>query len=685
MKNYLLLILSLLVTGSTVYAQELNKPVLNANRGSSSKWLVHQSNHEALYRIISNEAFQLLDQREEKIAGLKTTSDWKLHQETAKNILCASLSKFDRTPLNARITGTLERAKFTTEKILFESQPGFYVTACLFIPKVRQTPAPVVIYCAGHTELGFRSDAYQRVMLNLVEKGFIVFAFDPLGQGERLQYPDPATGKSKVGGPTREHSYAGVQTLLAGSSLSDYFIWDGIRAIDYLATRPEVDMTRVGITGRSGGGTQSAMIAACDDRIYASAPECYITSFRRLLQSIGPQDAEQNPYNAIAKGFDHPDFLHIRAPKPTLMITTTHDFFSIQGARETFAEAKKSYTAFGKPENISMVEDLGGHESTKNNREALYAFFSEHLSLKCDLEDTLIEPFSIEELWVTPTGQVASSMEAETVYSLNKKAFSKVSLPKNELRSEVIRLSGMKFNRKLKAAVYTGKILTGDMQVEKYFLENHTGDFVLPVYVARKEGASSGKLMLWQHPAGKEAILDHPAVAALIKEGYIIISADLPGIGELHDPGFSGDGVIRKIPFNYTFGANLAGKSIPGIQAEALDLVVQFVESSDQLKNMEWNAVAEGTAASSLLHYTAWKNPLRKMVLMDAPPSGQHLINEMYYEPGEAFHVVPGSMPVYGQEELTGLLPAGTVKMLGYGSKEEKNGYLPELLQFLER
>jgi cephalosporin-C deacetylase-like acetyl esterase len=685
MNNYLLWILSLLLSGSTVYAQELNKPVLNSNRGSSSKWLVHQSNHEALYRIISNEAFQLLDQREEKIAGLKTTSDWKLHQETAKNKLCASLSKFDRTPLNARITGTLERAKFTAEKILFESHPGFYVTACLFIPKVRQTPAPVVIYCAGHTELGFRSDTYQQVMLNLVEKGFIVFAFDPLGQGERLQYPDPATGKSKVGGPTREHSYAGVQTLLAGSSLSDYFIWDGIRAIDYLATRPEVDMNRIGITGRSGGGTQSAMIAACDDRIYAAAPECYITSFRRLLQSIGPQDAEQNPYNAIAKGFDHPDFLHIRAPKPTLMITTTHDFFSIQGVRETFAEAKKSYTAFGKPENLQMVEDMGGHESTKNNREALYAFFSEHLSLQCAIEDTQVEPFTIEELWVTPSGQVASSMEAETVYNLNKKAFSKVSLPKNELRSEVIRLSGMKFNRMLKAAVYTGKILTGGMQVEKYFLENHTGDFVLPVYVAKNESVSSGKLLLWQHPGGKEAILDHKAVASLIKEGYIIVSADLPGTGELYDPGFSGDGVIRNIPFNYTFGANLAGKSIPGIQAEALDLVVQFVESSDQLKNMEWNAVAEGTAASSLLHYTAWKNPARKIILLDSPATGQHLINEMYYDPGEAFYVVPGSLPVYGQEDLIGLLPAGTVKMLGYGSKEGKNGYLPAILEFLER
>jgi cephalosporin-C deacetylase-like acetyl esterase len=183
------------------------------------------------------------------------------------------------------------------------------------------------------------------VILNLVEKGFIVLAFDPLGQGERLQYPDAETGKSKMGGSTKEHSYAGIQTLLTGTSLTDYFIWDGIRVLDYLETRKEVDMKRIGMTGRSGGGTQTAQIAACDERIYAAAPECYITSFKRLLQSIGPQDAEQNPYKAIAKGFDHADYLHIRAPKPALMITTTHDFFSIQGARETFAEVQKSYAA----------------------------------------------------------------------------------------------------------------------------------------------------------------------------------------------------------------------------------------------------------------------------------------------------------------------------------------------------
>jgi hypothetical protein len=151
--------------------------------------------------------------------------------------------------------------------------------------------------------------------------------------------------------------------------------------------------------------------------------ENYITSFKRLYQSIGPQDAEQNPYAAIKKGFDHADFLHLRAPKPTLMVTTTHDFFSQQGSRETYAKGLKSFTAFGKPGNLQIVEDLGEHQSTLANREALYTFFQEFLELPGDSHDFPTEPFTDQELQVTQTGQVCSSYPSETVFSLNQKYF----------------------------------------------------------------------------------------------------------------------------------------------------------------------------------------------------------------------------------------------------------------------
>ena len=342
------------------------------------------------------------------VAKIQHLEEWKSYQKEIRGKLFESLDVFQRTPLNPRVLGKLERENFTVEKIIFESHPEFYVTACLYIPKGLTQATPAIIYCSGHTVNGFRAETYQGVILNLVAKGFIVFAFDPIGQGERSQYVD-STHRPVIGLGTREHSYMGMQSLISGRSNTDYFIWDGSRAVDFLLTREEVDPTRIGITGRSGGGTQSAMIAAYDERIYAAAPEAWISNFTRLFQSIGPQDAEQNPYQIIQKGIDYPDYVHIRAPKPTLIVTTTHDFFSIQGARETYREGLRSYEAFGKPDALQLVEHMGKHESTQGNREAVYAFFQTHLDLPGDPTEQAVELFTPEELQITPTGQVVTS------------------------------------------------------------------------------------------------------------------------------------------------------------------------------------------------------------------------------------------------------------------------------------
>jgi cephalosporin-C deacetylase-like acetyl esterase len=654
----------ILLIDFSAYTQDNKNSVFYTTSGRKHQWITTLDNHKALYNIIFSEACDLLNERKEYISTLSREGDWKRYQQEAKAKLCSSLDKFQKTPLNSKITGKLERETFTVEKILFESHHDFFVTAAMFIPKNRQNPAPAVIYVCGHTDLGFRSEGYQHVILNLVNKGFIVFAVDPIGQGERFQYPDPETGKSKVGGSTKEHSYAGVQTLLTGSSLSDYFIWDGIRSLDYLETRKEVDMKRIGITGRSGGGTQTAMIAASDERIYASAPECYITNFKRLLQSIGPQDAEQNPYNAIAKKFDHPDFIHIRAPKPTLIVTTTHDFFSIQGARETFAEAKKSYTALGKPENLEMTEDLGVHESTKKNRETVYAFFQKHLNLPGDNTDEEIPPFTVEELFVTPTGQIGTSYEGVTVYDLNKIYFKGKNFSERYIKKNIAETAGIDFSRKLTASVYTGKLTPNeDYIVEKYFLENDRNDFLLPVYVAKKEiNAPVEKAVIWLHPQGKETILQQSLLSKLINSGFAVISADMPGTGELHDPEFSGDGVIKGVPFNYTFGANLAGKSITGIKAEAFDLLIQFTNKDDRFKNAELFALAQGTTISEIIHYAMLRNPFQKIAVADPPVTAEDIIDTEYYDATQAFSKVPGCLNYYDLPDLMAQLPSGSIK-----------------------
>jgi cephalosporin-C deacetylase-like acetyl esterase len=641
--------------------QQKTASVFESYRGF--KWYSYKNNDEALYRVISEEAFRLLDARTEVISELETKDQWLGYQNELRDKLFGSMEKFKRTPLNATVTGKIKRKNFTVEKILFESHPGFYVTGCLFLPKKRQRPAPAIIYCSGHTDEAFRNETYQNVILNLVEKGFVVFAYDPIGQGERSQYVDKETGVSKIGLGTREHSYSGMQILMTGTSITDYFIWDGSRAVDYLISRKEVDSKRIGITGRSGGGTQSAMISAYDKRIYAAAPEAWFNNFKRLFQSIGAQDAEQNPYNAIANGIDYPDYLHVRAPRPSLIVTTTHDFFSVQGARETFKEAQGSYAVLGKPLNIQITEDMGKHESTEKNRESVYAFFQEHLGLPGDPSEKETTPFATEELWVSKTGQIGTSIESKTVFDLKQTYFSKKELPKDELRKKIKEISGIRFDRKLTTAVYTGKLFGEGYEVEKYFLEQRKEDYALPVYMIKKATVKTDKILVWLNGKGKDEILKNEMLSKFLDAGFTIISADLPGIGELYDPEFKGDGFIDGVPNNYVFGAHLIGKSIPGIQAEGIDLLMQFVAKRKGVSGRTY-ALVEGGIGSAFLHFVSLKNSFGKIVFSDMPDSNRILMETEYYNPLQVYNVVPGSLPFYDVDEMISLLPADTVKMI---------------------
>jgi len=659
---------------SSLSAQNQQYSVFDAHRGKNITWLAYSNNHKLLYTIISEEAFQLLENRKEKISSLRTADDWIQYRAALKNKLFEGLASFEKTPLNVKITGTIERTTFHVEKILFESHPRFFVTGCLFIPDVKKKPDPAIIYCSGHGEIAFRGEEYQLGILNLVTNGFIVFAFDPIGQGERLQYTDPITNKSTIGGPTLEHTYMGSQCLLAGHSLIDYFIWDGVRAVDFLLTRKEVDPERIGITGMSGGGTQTSMIAAYDERIYAAAPECYITNFTRLLESIGPQDAEQVPYKGIKKGVDHPDFLHLRAPKPALIVTATNDFFSIQGARETFEEVQKSYTILGKPENISRVEDLGEHGPTLKNREAICQFFQKYLLLPGDKNFVKGDLFNEKDLWVTETGQVATSLNGKTVFDLNKEYINKTRDKKpgsKDLLKTIRQISGIEFNDSVKSVVYTGKIEQDSITIEKYFIQTYSRDYVIPFYLAKKSNKERLAAVLYLSPGGKEDILNSEEVLKLLRLGYAVISPDLPGTGELSDPDYIGVS-IRGVLFNYMLGANFLGKSIAGYQAEALDLLWQHLQKRNDILSNQISAVVMNEMCSAFLHFSAFRNFFKQVVLIRPYLSYLNIASTRYYQPRIMLSAVPGALNYYDLPDLEDLLSPETLTIINPVYSDDK-------------
>lgn len=362
-----------------------------------------------------------LDQRKERLEGLETEEQVRSYQDRLRGFFreTVDLDSFDRTPLRARVTGKLECDGYTVDKVIYESLPGFLVTANLYLPE-GDGPFPGILHSCGHSDNGKAAEAYQKVNILLARQGFAVLCYDPIGQGERKQLVDPKTGRS-LGQPTGEHHILGVAPVLLGRSLASYMIWDGMRGIDYLQSRPEVDAERIGATGNSGGGNLTSFLMALDDRIDAAAPGCFLTTTRRKNESPGPGDPEQNLFGQIQEGLDHPDFALIRAPRPTLILAATQDFVPIEGTWEAFRQAKQIYTKLGYPERIDLVEAPEKHGYSKPLREGAARFFLRWLA------GENAEVFELEEvatvvdadLHASPEGQVLRLEEARSLFEVN--------------------------------------------------------------------------------------------------------------------------------------------------------------------------------------------------------------------------------------------------------------------------
>jgi alpha/beta hydrolase family protein len=206
------------------------------------QWIKWNNPGSLLINHLLKQTSYYYDDRDREIAKLKSKSDWLKRQEIVKDKLVKMLGPFpERTPLNTQITGSIKKDGYRVDKIIFESRPGFYVTGCLYIPDGISGKAPAVLNVIGHNQEAFRAPLYQVVIYNLVMKGIIVLAIDPPGQGENIQYYNPETKYSSVGYSVIEHCYFGNQCFLSGTSCAKYFVWDGIRAIDYLMSREDVD------------------------------------------------------------------------------------------------------------------------------------------------------------------------------------------------------------------------------------------------------------------------------------------------------------------------------------------------------------------------------------------------------------------------------------------------------------
>ena len=426
----------------------------------------------------------------------------------------------------------------------------------------------------------------------------------------------------------------GAQTLLTGDNIARYMIHDGIRALDYLAARPEVDPNRIGVTGNSGGGTLTAYLAAVDDRLKVAAPSCYITSAKSLLTQLGPQDAEQNLPPWISAGFDFPDFLYAFNGKPYLILSALRDFFPIGGARATYAEALRVYDQLGQANKLSMVEADDGHGYTKPRRLAAYAWFSRWLAKR---EDDGTEPdiqlATEEELQCTTTGQVQTSLAGETVFSLNKaRIIPRPALTAAQVLAKARELTAYNPASNPPKVTPYGALSRPTYRLEKLTYESEPGIQIPAVLAVPHAFKPGGPTVLLADCNGKSAAAAR--LDQLAQSGTRVLSIDLRGCGDLTPNGHRGIDPWRGDSRNIA-AALLLGRSMLGMRMRDL------TAGLDLLAAPQVTAIGIGHASLPVLFATALDPRITAAELDGLLKSYQSVVETPLHR--RAFeHVLPG-------------------------------------------
>jgi cephalosporin-C deacetylase-like acetyl esterase len=616
---------------------------------------------EMLPSYLNNIGLRMLEERKHQVERLATIEDVNKRRIYLRERMLDDLGGFpERTPLNARVVGTLERTGYRIEKVIFESQPHFYVTANVYLPTAGHPPYPAILFPLGHERGGKTNPTWQQMLGSLATKGFVALTWDPIGQGERLQIYDEELRASKVGESTTEHTVVGAQCMMVGDHLARYTIWDGMRALDYLLSRKEVDPRRVGLTGNSGGGTHTAYIAALDDRIQVAAPSCYITSWRLMLHTIGPQDGEQTFPFWLKDGLDYPDYLYAFTPKPYLLLSAIRDFFPIAGARETFAEVERVYSAIGIRERLGMFEADDGHGYNKTRRLAAYDWFSRWLKGIGDTDpEPQIEMATPEELRCTPTGQVSTSLGGESVFTLNQKRLEQLKANRptgtgDLLRKvrEVIRYEPP--SGSLQVRPY-GTILRSGYHIEKLIYESEPGIMIPSLLYVPDAGARKKTAVLMVTGDGKAASAVEAEELAI--SGTVVLSIDARGIGETK---VNTD--VNSREFDYYFGdfndimtALLVGKTMVGMRALDISRGVDLLVSRKEVDPHQIYGYGKDGGALPLLYASVLDNRIRRAAFDGMLVSYESVVNGRIHR-RILESVAPGVLKYYDLQDLVAAL-----------------------------
>ncbi len=519
--------------------------------------------------------------------ALKSRAEYDRHRQTLREKYVQAIGglKFDRTPLNPKVVATVPREGYRIEKVMFESRPGVYVTALVYLPDAAKFKPPykAIVLTCGHSAEGKGSIDYQRGCVQGALEGFVVLIYDPISQGERVQSPG---GRCCI-----PHNRYGALATLLGQSTAEMRIWDGLRVIDYLYTRDDVRKDGVGCMGNSGGGTMTSLLEAIDPRITAACPSCYLTTLRDACAAIGPQDAEQNVFGQLAFGLNHAGYV-LLGDNAVRMHCCFNDFFPIGGSRATFAVVQDTAKACGLDlARYGMTDVPGPHGWKESTRSSSIQWMRRWLAGDKNTPPVNVEAcrrldvgFNVKKVdhgldgkaaWVTPAGAVAKVPGFRCIHDYliddlaaaekgrvarDAAALAKVVAARAGIRP----LEAIGFTVKETDVVALAKV-PGAKAVREVF--TFADGQQVPAITFLPAGTAKGAILVVDDRADRA--IHRARVLQALQAGRAIMVADLASVGETGKKRFEFYG-MKNMDEGPAVMLYLLGKSLVGVRAEEL-------------------------------------------------------------------------------------------------------------------
>jgi dienelactone hydrolase len=600
---------------------------------------------------LSSLAHSAAERRSLALAKLTSTPDIQARQHWARETLWSLIGgPLERTPLNPRVTGSLERDAYRVEKILYESRPGLFVSANLYVPKRGSKPFPAALFQSGHAWEAKAYPSYQRCCQGLVQLGFVVLAFDPMGQGERINYPDASGTRSKLSSCDEEHTVPGKQLLLFGDSATRFQLWDAIRSLDYLISRPEVDQKRVASIGHSGGATLTMLLAGADDRLAAGAVCMGNTENVAAVPFLPPgatDDAEQDFVNSGPTGFDRWDLFYPFAPKPMLIWPSDRDFYAtyspeyITNGWEEYKKLKRVYETLGRPEHLGWADTPLPHALAYDSRLLVYNWFTRWLKSEAGKvqEEPPVEPEPVQTLWATESGSVVRSLKSVTPFMLNKS--------RQVRRNPVALESLLKMTRPAPgiAAKRIGQVQSRNIRVDVIEIPS-APEVLLPAYLLIPDKIPRSKpVLLVLDEAECDRLWFDPEVDRTLPEvSPIVCAADVRGIGALvpeFSPGAAGYAAWHEKEENYAWGSLILGSPLIGQRVSDILALAASLRTYPETAGRPIHIAAFRKLTVPALFAAALDSEIASIYLAGGLVSFQNLVEtEMYKSPFA--NLIPG-------------------------------------------